>query len=69
MESTRRTLAKTCTWQVSGLIVMTLVSYAVTGSFIQGGAVALIGAAIGAFSYAIHERLWARVRWGRLNRR
>ncbi|QIE57354.1 DUF2061 domain-containing protein [Pikeienuella piscinae] len=68
MDSTQRTLAKTCTWQISGLIVMTLVTYAVTGSLIEGGTVALIGTVLGAFSYAIHERLWAQVRWGRLNR-
>lgn len=66
MDSTTRTLAKTLTWQTSGLIVMMVITYIVTGSLIDGGIVALVSTATGTCSYMIHERLWSRVRWGRL---
>ena len=66
-ETPARTLIKSVTWQASGLIVMMLVTWLVTGSVAEGGAVAVSGALIGFFSYLAHERLWARVRWG-LNR-
>lgn len=65
MDTTLRTLAKTFTWQALGLVTMTAISYAVTGSVAQGGTVAVLSAAIGALFYGLHERLWARVRWGR----
>ena len=64
METPTRTLIKSLTWQISGLIVMTVVTWFVTGSLVDGGAVAVSGALIGFFSYMVHERLWSRVRWG-----
>ncbi|MEV8465189.1 DUF2061 domain-containing protein [Fluviibacterium sp. DFM31] len=60
-----RTLAKTLTWQGLGLLTMTLIGLAITGSVSAGGTIALIGAGVGAVCYVLHERLWARVRWGR----
>lgn len=66
METTLRTLAKTATWQISGLIAMAAITYAVTGSLAEGGTVAVICTITGTVSYVIHERLWSRVRWGRV---
>ncbi len=66
MDTTVRTLAKTVTWQTSGLIVMMAITYIVTGSLVDGGIVALVSAATGTCSYMVHERLWSRVRWGRI---
>lgn len=67
MDTNLRTLAKTATWQTSGLLVMCGITYAVTGSLADGGIVAVIGTATGTLSYMLHERLWSRVRWGQLN--
>ncbi len=64
METQTRTLIKSLTWQGLGLIVMTAVTWIVTGSLTDGGAIAVSGALIGFFSYMVHERLWARVSWG-----
>ena len=60
MDTNLRTLAKTATWQTSGLLAMCGITYA-------GGIVAIIGAATGTLTYMLHERLWSRVRWGQLN--
>lgn len=65
METPKRTLAKTLTWQAMGLATMTGIGYVVTGSAGAGGTIAAVGAATGAVFYVIHERIWARVRWGR----
>lgn len=65
METQTRTLAKAVTWQITGLIAMTLIGYAFTGSLGQGGMLAVTTTALGFVSYVIHERVWARVRWGR----
>lgn len=65
MESTRRLIVKSLTWQGLGLIVMGAVGYAFTGSLATGGGMALTLSAIGLVTYVLHERLWARVGWGR----
>lgn len=65
METHARTLAKAATWQLLGLLAMTLIGYAFTGSIGAGGALALASTACGTVTYVVHERAWARVRWGR----
>ncbi|MEL6265975.1 MAG: DUF2061 domain-containing protein [Pseudomonadota bacterium] len=65
METRSRTLAKAVTWQLSGLVAMTAIGYAVTGSVAAGGTVAVAGTAVGFVSYIVHERIWAAIGWGR----
>jgi uncharacterized membrane protein len=66
METKKRTIAKAFCWQAVGLVVMSVIGYAFTGSAGEGGALALTSAAVGLMNYFLHERLWARVRWGRI---
>ncbi len=65
METTLRTIAKAVSWQALGLIVMTVITYAVTGSVAEGGLIATIGAITGMATYVLHEQAWAHVSWGR----
>jgi len=65
MDRPRRTFAKAATWQALGLLTMTVIGYVITGSVGAGGSIAAAGAGVGAVCYVIHERVWARVRWGR----
>ncbi len=67
METNKRTIAKAFCWQAVGLIVMTIIGYIFTGSAGEGGALALTSAAVGLMNYVLHERAWARVRWGRIH--
>lgn len=64
-ETPLRSLLKAVTWQVLGLVVMTMITWAVTGSVATGGAIALLGAAVGMVTYVLHERIWAGIGWGR----
>lgn len=66
MDSPKRTFAKAFCWQAMGLLVMALIGFVFTGSFVQGGAMAVLSTAIGTVTYVLHERAWARVSWGRL---
>ncbi len=66
MESRKRSFVKAISWRLCGLFFTFLVGLAVTRSIRAG---LIMGAAdfflkIGTF-YG-HERLWSRVRWGRL---
>ena len=65
METSKRTLAKAATWQVLGLMVMTLIGFFMTGSVAEGGAYAMITATIGFVTFFVHERIWAGIGWGR----
>ena len=65
METTRRAIAKAVTWQLMGLVVMTAITYTITGSVAEGGLVAIIGAATGLATYVLHERVWSTIAWGR----
>ena len=67
METKRRTLVKAVVWNLIGLAVMSLVGLAMTGSAAMGGTIAAINTLIGLSCYFIYERVWARVRWGRVH--
>ena len=64
METPLRSLVKAVTWQALGLVTMTVITSALTGSLATGGTVAMVGAVMGAAFYVLHERIWARIRWG-----
>ncbi len=65
MDTTSRLITKSFTWQAMGLIVMTLVGYAFTGSVTAGGGIAVASAVIGFLSYFMHEMAWSKISWGR----
>lgn len=66
MDSPARSIVKAVTWQLLGLLTMTLLAWAATGSLTAAGGLALGAAATGFVCFILHERIWARIRWGRL---
>ena len=64
METRSRSLAKAVSWQVLGFAVMSVLGVLFTGSVSDGTTLALTAAVLGFVSYLLHERVWARVRWG-----
>jgi len=65
METTRRTAVKAVTWQAMGLVAMSVLGFLYTGSWQSAGEFALGSAALGLVNFMIHEKLWARIAWGR----
>jgi uncharacterized membrane protein len=65
MDNKKRTWTKALTWQAIGLLMMTTVNYFYLGNFHQGVGLSLLLTVQGLLTYVVHERLWARVRWGR----
>ncbi|MBZ0124517.1 MAG: DUF2061 domain-containing protein [Roseovarius sp.] len=65
METRARTLVKALLWNAIGLLVMSVVGLALTGSAAVGGVMAAINTAIGLISYVAYERVWSRIGWGR----
>ncbi|PWG16207.1 DUF2061 domain-containing protein [Salibaculum griseiflavum] len=67
METRRRSLAKAILWNMIGLLCMSLIGLAMTGSAAIGGAMAVVNTVLGFCLYVIYERLWARIDWGRVD--
>lgn len=65
METTRRTLIKTLTWQTMGIVSMTLLSLPHTGSFAEALTLAASASATGFVCFFLHETVWNRIGWGR----
>ncbi|MEM7597000.1 MAG: DUF2061 domain-containing protein [Pseudomonadota bacterium] len=66
MDTRARTWVKALLWNAIGLAVMSLVGFVMTGSAAIGGTMAVINTLIGLACYVMYERLWSRVRWGRV---
>lgn len=65
MESPARSIVKAITWQVLGLFTMTALAWIATGSLTAAGGLAVSAALTGFVCFILHERVWARIPWGR----
>ncbi len=65
MDSTPRLVIKSVTWQVAGLISMTLIGFLFTSSIAASSGIAVTGAIAGFLSYFLHEIAWSKISWGR----
>ncbi|MBT0958054.1 DUF2061 domain-containing protein [Alphaproteobacteria bacterium KMM 3653] len=65
MDSKSRLLSKAVTWQILGLLSMSVIGFVFTGSVRAGGGIAVAGCAVGFVCYFLHELAWARIPWGR----
>jgi len=54
-------MTKTLSFAVVHFTVAFSVGFALTGSVLVGGAIALVEPAINTVAYHLHERVWARV--------
>ena len=60
-------MSKTMTFAIVHFTVAFTVAYLISGSWLVGGAVALIEPAINTLAYHFHERVWERIRGNRSN--
>lgn len=58
-------MTKTISFGVVHFTVAFTVAYLLSGSFLVGGAIALVEPAINTMAYFFHERIWERIRQGR----
>jgi uncharacterized membrane protein len=65
MESTKRSLAKTISWRVTGSGATFLITFLVSGDIKIAGTVALIQITANTLLYFLHERVWNKIKWGR----
>lgn len=64
MDTTKRLITKSVTWQIAGFITMTAIGFVFTGSVATSSGIAVVGSFTGFVSYFLHEMFWSRVKWG-----
>lgn len=63
-----RSIAKTVTWRIIGTIDTMVISFLVTGSLKMGVAIGGIEVMTKMVLYFIHERVWQRINFGKLDK-
>ncbi len=65
-DSHPRSLAKAVSWRATGSIDTFVVSWFITGNAVFAGSIAVTEIGTKIVLYYLHERVWARIRWGRM---
>ena len=66
MDTRRRSWAKAITWRVLGVLLLGGIAYAFTGSIVDSLWVTLVFTVIRLVLYYVHERMWEKIRWGKV---
>ncbi len=61
----RRSLLKAVSWRITGSIDTFILSWIITGSPLVAGTISAVEVFTKIFLFYAHERVWARIRWGR----
>ena len=62
-----RSLAKTATWRITGSGSTFLIIYIITNQIALSSGIAITQLVANTVLYWFHERIWNRIKWGRLD--
>lgn len=65
-ETPARSITKTITYRVIIVISIFIISLITTGKLSDAATITGISAVTGTIIYYLHERVWSRVKWGRI---
>jgi len=63
-ESKKRSVAKTITYRIICIVMLSVITYWITGDVVQMTYIVVIFQSIQVVVYYIHERVWEKVKWG-----
>jgi len=61
-----RSWTKSFTWRVLGIVILILLSYFITGSWVEASLITFVFHAVRVVLYVLHERAWELTAWGRV---
>jgi uncharacterized membrane protein len=64
METRRRSIVKTISYRIFSSMLTFLIAWALSGRFSLGLQIGLLDAVTKLVGYFLHERVWARIKWG-----
>lgn len=65
IDSWVRSWTKSFTWRVLGIVILILLSYFITGSWVEASLITFVFHGIRVVLYVLHERAWELTAWGR----
>jgi adenylylsulfate kinase len=65
IDSNKRSFMKATTWKIIGFIVLSVLTYTITGSIKDMTLVAVLYHMLMLFLYVFHEKTWNSIAWGR----
>lgn len=65
-DSSSRTIAKTISWRVVATITTFIVSYLASDNIVIASSIAGSQIIIHTVLYIIHERIWNKIKWGKI---
>lgn len=65
-DSHSRSLLKTVTWRITGSTSAMIIAYLITGSVGISSTIGIAHLVVNTILYWMHERIWAKVMWGRV---
>jgi len=65
METRRRSIAKAVSYRFVGSVGTAMIAWALTGRLSTGVQIGILDALVKVAAYFVHERIWARIEWGR----
>jgi uncharacterized membrane protein len=64
MESRRRSIAKAISYRIISSILTALIAWGLSGQMALGLKIGAVDAITKLLGYFLHERVWARIKWG-----
>ena len=65
-ESKSRSIVKTISWRFTGSFATFLISYLISGDFTVATSIAFVQIIANTLLYYLHERVWNRIKWGKI---
>lgn len=59
----KRTLVKATTWELSGVIILTIINFSIFGQAGMSFTIAVGYGILRIFMYYLHERIWKKFSW------
>ncbi|EMR74032.1 putative membrane protein [Thermoplasmatales archaeon SCGC AB-539-N05] len=63
-EFRKRSIAKAISYRIICIIMLSLITYWITGDIFEMTSIVVVFQSIQMFVYYFHERLWERTNWG-----
>jgi uncharacterized membrane protein len=65
METHARTILKSLTWRMGGLLMTFAAAWAITGKIELAASIGALDTGVKIIAYYFHERMWLKIRFGR----
>ena len=64
-DSKKRSIAKSISYRIICIIMLSFITYLITGSIVEMTYIVIVFQTIQTFVYYFHERLWEKINWGK----